>query len=141
MVRLFFPFGVVLYEKGGIYKCISMSVITLQGIFFHYKAGSTVKPVLVATSNTAKCSKYPNHKSELISHLNIDSYEIFDTQTWTQKYCIMQVCIYFLKEADTLKCTCIKQASVLSKQILIIPCLIQVGLYVKIKLIAECFEC
>ena len=33
----------------------------------------------------AKWSKYPNHKSELVSHLDIDNFEIFDTQTWTRK--------------------------------------------------------
>ena len=33
----------------------------------------------------AKWSKYPNHKSELVSHLNIDNSEKFDTQTWTPK--------------------------------------------------------
>ena len=31
----------------------------------------------------AKLSKYPSHKSELVSHLNIDNSEIFDTQPWT----------------------------------------------------------
>ena len=30
-------------------------------------------------------SKYPNHKSEFFSHLDIDSSEILDTQTWTPK--------------------------------------------------------
>ena len=38
-----------------------------------------------------------------------------------QATCIKQACIQFPKEANTLKCTCIKQAPVLSKQILIIP--------------------
>ena len=33
---------------------------------------------------------------------------------------IKQACIHFPKEANSLKCTCIKQASVLSKHILII---------------------
>ena len=32
-----------------------------------------------------KLSKYPNYKSELVSHLNIDKSEIFDTQAWTPK--------------------------------------------------------
>ena len=33
----------------------------------------------------AKWSKYPNHKSELVSHLNIVTSEIFDAQTRTLK--------------------------------------------------------
>ena len=37
-----------------------------------------------------------------------------------QAACIKQACIQFPKKANTLKCTCIKQAPVLSKQILII---------------------
>ena len=32
-----------------------------------------------------KWSKYPTHKSELVSHLNVDNSEIFDTHTWTPK--------------------------------------------------------
>ena len=35
--------------------------------------------------------------------------------------CIKQACIQFPKQANILKCTCIKQAPVLSKQTLIIP--------------------
>ena len=35
--------------------------------------------------NKAKLSKYQSHKSEIVSHLNIDISEIFDTQTWTPK--------------------------------------------------------
>ena len=38
-----------------------------------------------------------------------------------QATCIKQACIQVPKQANTLKCTCIKQAPVLSKQILIIP--------------------
>ena len=38
-----------------------------------------------------------------------------------QATCIKQACVQFPKQANTLKCTCIKQAPVLSKQILIIP--------------------
>ena len=44
-----------------------------------------------------------------------------------QATCIKQAGIQFSKQADTLKCTCIKQAPVLSKRILII--LKQVGPY------------
>ena len=33
----------------------------------------------------AKLLKYANHKSELISHLNIDNSEIFKIHTWTPK--------------------------------------------------------
>ena len=48
-----------------------------------------------------------------------------------QATCIKQACILFSKWANALKCTCIKQAPILRKQILIIPgaCLLQVGLY------------
>ena len=35
--------------------------------------------------------------------------------------CIKQACIHFPKKANTLKCTCIKQAPALSKQVLISP--------------------
>ena len=38
-----------------------------------------------------------------------------------QATCIKQACVQFPKQANTLKCTCIKQAPVLSKQILIVP--------------------
>ena len=38
-----------------------------------------------------------------------------------QATCIKQAFVQFLKQADTLECTCIKQAPVLSKQVLIIP--------------------
>ena len=38
-----------------------------------------------------------------------------------QATCIKQACIQFPKQTDTLKCTCIKQAPVLSKQILSVP--------------------
>ena len=38
-----------------------------------------------------------------------------------QATCIKQACIEFPKQANTLRCTCIKQAPVLSKQILIVP--------------------
>ena len=38
-----------------------------------------------------------------------------------QATCIKQACIQFPKQANTLKCTCIKQAPVLSKQIFIVP--------------------
>ena len=33
----------------------------------------------------AKRSKLPNHKSELVRHLNVDTSEIFDTQTWNKE--------------------------------------------------------
>ena len=36
---------------------------------------------IVYISYQAKWSKYQNHKSELVSHLNIDSSEIFGTKT------------------------------------------------------------
>ena len=49
----------------------------------------TCKHVFVASQirpfYKAKWSKYPDHKSELVRHLNIDSSEKFDTQTWTPK--------------------------------------------------------
>ena len=35
--------------------------------------------------------------------------------------CIKQAHIQFPKQTNTLKCTCIKQAPVLSKQVLVIP--------------------
>ena len=38
-----------------------------------------------------------------------------------QATCIKQACFQFPKQEDSLKCTCIKQAPVLSKQILIVP--------------------
>ena len=38
-----------------------------------------------------------------------------------QATCIKQACIQLPKQANVLKCTCIKQAPVLSKQILIVP--------------------
>ena len=38
-----------------------------------------------------------------------------------QATCIKQACIQIPKQANTLKCTCIKQAPVLSKHILIVP--------------------
>ena len=38
-----------------------------------------------------------------------------------QATCIKQACIQIPKQANALKCTCIKQAPVLSKQILIVP--------------------
>ena len=38
-----------------------------------------------------------------------------------QATCIKQACIQFPKQANTLKCTCIKQAPVLSKQIWTVP--------------------
>ena len=38
-----------------------------------------------------------------------------------QAICIKQACTQFPKKANTLKCTCIKQAPVLSKHILFIP--------------------
>ena len=38
-----------------------------------------------------------------------------------QATCIKQACIQIPKQASTLKCTCIKQVPVLSKQILIVP--------------------
>ena len=37
------------------------------------------------TGKKSKWSKYLNHKSKLVSHLNIDNSEVFDTQTWTLK--------------------------------------------------------
>ena len=39
----------------------------------------------------AKWSKYPNYKSELVSHLNFDDSEIFDTQTWTPKQRLVKI--------------------------------------------------
>ena len=45
-----------------------------------------------------------------------------------QATCIKQACNQIPKQASTLKCTCIKQAPVLSKQILIVPwCLLNTG--------------
>ena len=38
-----------------------------------------------------------------------------------QATCIKQTSVQFPKRANTLKCTCIKQAPVLSKHILIVP--------------------
>ena len=38
--------------------------------------------------------------------------------------CIKQACIHFPKQANSLKCTCIKHAPTLSEQILIIPLLL-----------------
>ena len=38
-----------------------------------------------------------------------------------QATCIKEACIHFPKRANTLKCTCIKQAPVLSKHILTVP--------------------
>ena len=38
-----------------------------------------------------------------------------------QATCIKQACIHVPKKENTLKCTCIKQAPVLSKHILIVP--------------------
>ena len=35
------------------------------------------------TQCEGKWSIYPNHMSELICHLNIDNFEIFDTHIWT----------------------------------------------------------
>ena len=54
----------------------------------------------------------------------IDAYTIKPVLVVTsirQATCIKQACIQFSKQADTLKCTCIKQAPVLSKQILSVP--------------------
>ena len=39
----------------------------------------------------AKWSKYPKHKSEVESHLKIDSSKICDTQTWIPKHSCDQV--------------------------------------------------
>ena len=43
------------------------------------------------------------------------------TTSIEQATCIKQACIYFPKKANILKCTCMKQAPVLSKPILNIP--------------------
>ena len=44
---------------------------------------------------------------------------ILEPTSIMQAICIKQACIQFPKQANTLKCTFIKQAPVLSKQILI----------------------
>ena len=41
--------------------------------------------IVYRSGHNAKWSRNPNHKFELVSHLNIDNSEIFETQTWTPK--------------------------------------------------------
>ena len=51
--------------------------------------------------------KDPNHKSELVSHLNIDISEIFDTQTWTPKHRCDQVLVSSKHHLPVVCITCI----------------------------------